>query len=64
MTIDVYFLHIKANLIPVKSWQDLQDQLRDQKAILTQYIHDHHLKGKSADDYIQLVTAYNTAKKS
>jgi len=64
MSIDAYYLHGKAGLVPVKSWQDLQDQLADQKAALTQYIHDHHLKGRSADDYTQLVTAYNAAKKS
>ncbi|HEY4111531.1 hypothetical protein [Puia sp.] len=64
LSIDAWYLHKHGALIPVKNWQDLQDQLQDQKALLTQYIHDHHLKGKSADDFTQLVTAYNAAKKS
>jgi hypothetical protein len=64
VTIDAWYLHRNGALIPVKNWEDLQTQLQDQKALLTQYIHDHHLKGKSTDDYIQLVTAYNTVKKS
>lgn len=64
ITIDAYYLHTKTGLIPVRNWQDLQDQLQDQKAILTQYIHDHHLKGRSVDDYIQLVTACNAVKRS
>ena len=64
ISIESYYLRIKGGLVPVKSWQDLQDQLQDQKALLTQYIHDHHLKGRSADDYTQLVTAYNAGKKS
>jgi hypothetical protein len=64
VTSESYYLHHNGVLTPVKGWQDLQDQLQDQKALLTQYIHDHKLKGKSADDYTQLVTAYNTARKS
>ena len=64
VTSDVYYLHRNGVLTPVKNWEDLQTQLQDQKALLTQYIHDHHLKGKSIDDYTQLVTAYNSAKKS
>ncbi|GGA97506.1 hypothetical protein GCM10011511_21030 [Puia dinghuensis] len=62
VTIETYYLHRKGALVLVKSWQDLQDQLQDRKAILTQYIHDHHLKGRNTDDYIQLVTAYNAVK--
>jgi hypothetical protein len=64
LSIDAWWLHRNGKLAPVKNWDDLLDQLQDQKAILTQYIHDHHLRGKSADDYTQLVTAYNNAKKS
>jgi len=64
LSIDAYWLHRNGKLTAVKNWDDLLDQLQDQKAMLTQYIHDHHLKGKSADDYTQIVTAYNHAKKS
>ncbi len=64
MSIDAYYLHRDGKLTPVKNWDDLLNQLQDQKAMLTQYIHDHHLKGKSVDDFTQLITAYNSAKKS
>ena len=64
VSIDAWWLHRNGKLTAVKNWDDLLDQLQDQKAMLTQFIHDHHLKGKSVDDYVQLVTAYNTAKKS
>jgi len=63
MTIETYYLRRNGTLIPVKSWGELQNQLQDQQPLLTQYIHDHHLKGRSADDWTQLVTAYNNAKK-
>lgn len=64
VSIDAWWLHRNGKLTPVKNWDDLLDQLQDQKAMLTQYIHDHHLKGKSVDDFTQLVTVYNHAKKS
>jgi hypothetical protein len=63
VTIDAFYLHRNGTLVAVKGWDDLQNQLQDQKALLTQYIKDHHLKGRSADDYTQVVTAYNSAKK-
>ncbi|HXB07291.1 MAG TPA: hypothetical protein VNW04_09250 [Puia sp.] len=64
VSIDNYYLHNRNGLVPVKSWDDLQALLQDQKALITQYIHDHKLKGRSAADYTQLLTAYNAAKKS
>jgi len=64
VSIDAWWLHRNGKLAPVKNWDDLLDQLQDQKAMLAQFIHDHHLKGKSVDDFTQLVTAYNHAKKS
>jgi hypothetical protein len=64
VTIEVFYLRRNGTLTPVKSWDDLQSQLQDQKALLASYIKDHHLKGRSADDWTQLVTVYNTAKKS
>ncbi|HVU97950.1 MAG TPA: hypothetical protein VHE34_22155 [Puia sp.] len=64
LSIDAYWLHRNGKLTAVRNWDDLLNQLQDQKPMLTQYIHDHHLKGKSADDFTQVVTAYNAAKRS
>jgi len=61
MTIEYYYLHKDGNLTPIKNWQDLQDQLKDQKPTLDVFIKDHKLKGKNFGDYTQLVTAYNAA---
>ena len=63
ITTDAFFVRKEGRLIPVKSWDDLLNALQDRKAAITQYIHDHKLKGKSTDDYTQLVTAYNKAQK-
>jgi hypothetical protein len=63
LTIDVWFLRINGQLVRFKNWQELQTQLADKKEALDQCIHDHHLKGKSSDDYVQLVQCYNTAKR-
>jgi hypothetical protein len=64
ISIDAYYLYRNGSLLPVRNWDDLQSQLQDQKPVLTGYIHDHHLKGRSAADFTQLVTAYNAAKRS
>lgn len=61
MTIEYYYLHKGGTLTAIKNWQDLQDQLKDQKPALDQFIKDHKLKGKNFADYTQLVTAYNAA---
>jgi hypothetical protein len=64
LSIDTWYIHRDGKLLPVKNWDHLLEQLQDQKPLLTQYIHDHHLKGKSVEDWTQLVTAYNAAKRS
>jgi hypothetical protein len=57
-TDDIYYLFRDGNLVTLTGWGNLQDQLNDKKEALDKYIHDHHLKGKSADDYTQLVQYY------
>jgi hypothetical protein len=64
VTIDTYFLRLNGSLVRVKNWQDLQTLLGDRKDALDHCIHDHHLKGRTADDYIQLVQCYNAGKRS
>jgi hypothetical protein len=59
-SIDYYFVRMNANFIRVKTWVDLLQLFSDKKDAIDQYIHDHHLKGKSTEDYTQLVRYYNT----
>jgi hypothetical protein len=63
VTIDFWFLRINKGLVRFKNWQELQTLLADQSPELKQFIQDHHLKGKSSDDYVQLVQYYNTVKR-
>lgn len=61
-SIDFYFVRMNANFIRVKTWSDLLQLFSDKKDAIDQYTRDHHLKGKSADDYTQLVKYYNSMK--
>jgi hypothetical protein len=60
LTIDIYFVRMKNSFIRVKSWQDLLQLFADRKDAVDQFVHTHHLKGKSEDDYTQLVQFYNS----
>jgi hypothetical protein len=59
-TNEFYYLNLNGSLIRLAGWKSLQEKLADQKEALDQYIRDHQLKGRSADDYIQLVEYYNS----
>jgi len=59
-TDDFYFLNMNGDFKRVGGWKNLQELLSDKKGALDQYIHDHHLKGKSAEEYTQLVEYYNS----
>jgi hypothetical protein len=62
LSVDIYFVRKNGNFIRLKNWSDLIQVFTDKKDAINQYIRDHHLKGKSADDYTQLVQYYNSIK--
>jgi hypothetical protein len=62
VSVDHYFVRMNDNFVLIKGWPDLVQLFTDKKAAVDQYTHDHHLKGKSADDYTQLVQYYNSIK--
>jgi hypothetical protein len=62
VSIEYYFIRMNGNFVRVKTWSDLLQLFADKKDAVNQYIHDHHLKGKSGDDYTQLVQYYNSIK--
>jgi hypothetical protein len=62
-TDDFYFINMNGSFSRVGGWKNLQELLSDKKEALDQYIHDHHLKGKSAEEYTQLVEYYNSLHK-
>jgi hypothetical protein len=64
MSIDFYFIQSKGSFTRIKTWSDLVNLFSDHKDSVDQYIHDHHLKGKSDDDYVDLVRFYNSLLKT
>src|ERR1700722_12539071 len=62
VTADLYFVQINGVFSRVKSWADLIQLFSDKKDPIDQYVHAHHLKGKSVEDYTQLVQFYNSIK--
>jgi hypothetical protein len=62
LSVDIYFVRMNGNFLRLKKWSDLLQLFTDKKDAIYQYIRDHHLKGKSADDYTQLVKYYNSIK--
>lgn len=59
VTINYYYLQMNNNFTRFR-WEDWQDQFKDKKDPLAQFIKSNHLKGKSAEDYTKLVQYYNT----
>lgn len=62
VSVDIYFVRMNGNFIRLRNWSDLIQHFTDKKGAIDQFIRDHHLKGKSADDYTQLVQYYNSIK--
>lgn len=62
-TVSFYYVKMNGSFTEVKSWQDLQTLLADKKDALTQFIHDHHLKGRSPSEYAQVIGFYNGTTK-
>jgi hypothetical protein len=59
LTMDMYFVRMNNSFTRVKSWQEFVQLFTDKKDSVDQFIKAHHLKGKSEDDYTQLVQFYN-----
>ena len=59
-----YFVQINNQFVRVKTWTDLLQLFSDKKDAVDSFAHDHHLKGKSSEDYIQLVQFYNSISNS
>lgn len=59
VSIEYYFLQINGGFARFK-WDDWQDQFKDKKDEISQFIKNNHLKGKNSDDYVKLVKYYNS----
>ncbi len=59
---DIYFVRMNGNFIRLRNWSGLMQLFADKKNAINQYVSDHHLKGKSAQEYAQLVQYYNSIK--
>jgi hypothetical protein len=62
VTADIYFVRMNGNFIRLRNWSGLIQLFADKKNAINQYVSDHHLKGKSAEEYAQLVQYYNSIK--
>lgn len=60
-TSQIFFVHRKNELIRIKKWDDLLSVLDDKKQLVRQYCKEHHLSGRSDNDYIQLLTYYDNS---
>jgi hypothetical protein len=60
VTANYYYLQMNGDLVRVKKWDELPELLKDKKDQINQYIGAHHLKGKSSDDFTQVVKYYNS----
>ena len=63
LTNDIYFVQMNSSFVRVRTWQDFVQLFADKKNDIDQFVHSHHLKGKSEDDYVQLVQYYNSLVK-
>ena len=59
---DVPFLYIQkdGNFLRIRNWSDLPALLTDKQQAIAAFILDNHLKGRTPDEYRQVVTYYNT----
>lgn len=60
VTDESYYVQMKGHLIRIKKWDDLVRLFKDQKDVLSQYIRSNKLKGRSMEEYRQLVHYYNS----
>jgi hypothetical protein len=64
VTADIFFVQIRGVFTRVKTWADFIQLFSDKKDPIDQYVHTHHLKGKSVEDYTQLVQFYNSISRA
>jgi hypothetical protein len=57
--VEYYFLQLNGSFARFR-WDDWQEQFKDKKDQMAAFIKTHHLKGKSDDDYVKMVSYYNT----
>jgi|SRR6185437_6390249 len=59
---DVHFFYLQINgkFLRIRSWSDLPALLGDKPQAVAAFIRDNHLKGRTPDEYAQVVTYYNT----
>jgi hypothetical protein len=60
LTSSNYYVLINAVFTPVKKIRQLPEMLQDKKTELLEYINGKNLRGKSDQDYIELVSYYNS----
>jgi hypothetical protein len=56
----VYLVKVGGEFRVVYKIDELPDLFKDKKEQVSQYIHTNHLKGRSADDFTQVVKYYNS----
>lgn len=56
----IYYVQMNGQLLRIPSWSDLPAMFGDKKETLTKFAHDHHLKGRTPDEYAQVMAYYNT----
>lgn len=60
VTDESYYVQMNDHLNRVKKWDDLVDLFKDQKDAIAEYIRSNKLKGRSMEEYRQLVQYYNS----
>lgn len=55
-----YFLLLNTVFIRIKKFTELPGLLKDKSAEMKKFILDNHISGKSVEDYIRVVSYYNT----
>jgi hypothetical protein len=58
--LDLYYVQMNGQLIPVRGWSYLPAMFGDKREALARFIRDHHLKGRTPDEYAQTIAYYNT----
>ena len=55
-----YYLQLNGKFLRIRSWSDLPGLLGDKPQAVATFIKDNHLKGRTPDEYAQVVAFYNT----
>jgi len=60
VTDESYYVQMNGHLTRIKKWEDLVNLFKDQKEVIASYIRSNKLKGRSMEEYRQLVHYYNS----